>query len=59
MEGLLGKKGNSNSDLCKQWLPIERCDWCVLKTPCSYQEMIEKVKKEYEKEIEQVMKNEE
>ena len=37
------------SNLCKLWMEIKNCIWCVLERPCSYQEMIKKNEEENNK----------
>lgn len=38
----LNHKERSASKLCKKWMVIEKCSWCVFETLCLYEENVKK-----------------
>lgn len=38
----LNQNEKASSKLCKKWMVIERCAWCVFETLCTYEDNIKK-----------------
>lgn len=38
----IDKYERPSSKLCKKWMVIEKCAWCVFETLCSYEENVKK-----------------
>jgi hypothetical protein len=38
------------TELCKKWLVIERCSWCLFETLCHYQDMKQRIEDEQKNE---------